>query len=194
MATVVTQQRLANNAVRVVEGTAGPAWSTLYWYVDGRLVSVGQFPRDRIFSLYPGQSAQVEVLDTTVAPADAYTGEVLIQWYAVAGAVRYFVRQWDGAEWIDKQVIVSQGEEVLNHLTEWLDDDTEYSFRVVPVNDENIEGSPLEFTFTVVRRPDAPDSRCVYDAATQRVTVSAANIRGALLVTLDDFILVATGA
>lgn len=174
MATSVTYRRYAENAVEVREGSAGPPWSTLYWYVDGRLVSVGQFPRSRMFSLAVGQSLQVEVLDDTSAPSEAYSGQVWFEWYSVEGAVQYKVQEWDGAAWVDKRVIVSQGEEVFSHLTGVLDDGVYYQYRVLPVNDENIEGEALSFSFTVVRRPDAPDTDIEYDPLNQRVTVTAA--------------------
>lgn len=174
MATAVTQRRLSANAVDVREESAGPPWSTLYWHVDGRLVSTGTFPRSRVFSLAAGQSLQVEVIDDTSAPEDAYSGQIWFEWYSVPNAVQYKVQEWDGAEWIDKRVIVSQGEEVFSHLTGVLDDGVYYQYRVLPVSDENIEGEALSFSFTVVRRPDAPATEIEYDPLTQRVTVSAA--------------------
>jgi hypothetical protein len=174
MAVTVTATRLDSNTVKVSAVSDLGGTPVLYWYDEGRLVSAGTFPLERIFTIPAGRSRQIEVLDTTDAPAEAYPGEVLLQWYAVADAVRYTVQQWVVDEWVDKRVVISTGVEVFNYLTDWLDDQTEYQFRVVPVSADNIEGQPLEFTFTVIRRPDAPDTECEYDAGTQRVTVSAA--------------------
>lgn len=174
MATTTTAQRIDHNAVKVSVTSDLSGDPVLYWYVDGRLVSASAFPRDRVISLYPGQTAVIEVLDTTDAPVDAFGGEVLLQWSAVAGAITYKVQQWVVDEWVDKRVVVTAGEELFTHLTEVLDDDTEYQFRVLPINGENIEGTALGFTFTVVRRPDAPDTTAVYDDGTGQVTVDAA--------------------
>ena len=186
MSTTVVQTRLDYNAVLVAASSSFGDDVTLYWYVDGRLVQSASFPRERIFSLQPGRSAFIEVLDDTSAPQEAYPGEVLLQWYRVDGAVTYYVQEWigegaadgdlsvDDVDWSTQRTVVESDEEVYSHLTEWLDDQTEYTFRVVPVNEENIEGESLMLTFTVVRRPDAPATTCAYDADTQRVTVAAA--------------------
>lgn len=186
MSTTVVQTRLDYNAVLVAASSSFGDDATLYWYVDGRLVQSASFPRDRIFSLQPGRSAFIEVLDDTSAPQEAYPGEVLLQWYRVDGAVTYYVQEWigegaadgdlsvDDVDWSTLRTVVESDEEVYSHLTEWLDDQTEYTFRVVPMNEENIEGEPLMLTFTVVRRPDAPATTCTYSAGTQRVTVAAA--------------------
>ena len=186
MAVTISQTRLDYGVVKVEASSSLGADATLYWYVDGKLVQAASFPRERIFSLQPGHSALIEVLDTTAAATEAYPGEVLLQWYAVDGAVQYYVQQWvgvgaadgdlpvDDEDWSTLRTVVATDEEVYNHLTEWLDDQTEYTFRVAPVNEENIQGSSLMMTFTVVCRPDAPDTTCTYDADTQRVTVAAA--------------------
>lgn len=174
MATTVTQTRLSAGAVKVTASSDLGGTPTLYWYRDGRLLSASPFPLDRVFSLFAGESAQIEVLDDTSAPADAFGGQVMLQWYAVSGATTYKVQEWVTDEWVDRRVVVSQGEQMFNHLTGVLDDDTEYQFRVLPISDLNIEGTAIEFTFTVVRRPDAPDTDATYDEGTQQVTVDAA--------------------
>lgn len=186
MATTVTSERLDHNVVKVAASSSLGADATLYWYADGKLIQAASFPRERIFTLQPGRSALIEILDTTASPVDAFTREILIQWYAVSGAIKYFVQQWigvgaadndlpvDDADWQTLRTVVASAEEVYNHLTDWLDDLTEYTFRVVPVNAENIEGEGLLMTFVVVGRPDAPDTTLAYDADTQRVTVAAA--------------------
>lgn len=177
--------RLDYNVLKVAEITPG-ATQVLYWYDEERLIQAATFPRERIFTVPPRRSRQIQILDTTDAPDPAHTREILIYWLSVSGAIKYFVQQWigegaagndlpvDDASWQTLRTVIASAEEVYNHLTDWLDDLTEYTFRVVPMNAENIEGEGLLMTFVVVGRPDAPGTTLAYDADTQRVTVAAA--------------------
>lgn len=175
MATDVTAQRLDYDAVEVTENSV--ALSTLYWYEDGRLIASGVYPRSRIFTLQEGASRAIEVLDTTAAPEEQYPGEFLIVWYAEqAAAPTYKVQRWDfvDEEWDDERIVISAGEEVFNHLTPWISDGTVVRYRVLPVSEENIEGEALQFDWTVVCRPDAPDTEATFDEGTGQVTVDMA--------------------
>lgn len=175
MATDVTQTRLDYDAVEVAENSV--VLATLYWYDDGRLIGSGVYPRSRIFTLQAGASKAIEVRDDTNAPTEQYPGEFLIVWYAEqAAAPTYKVQRWDfiNEEWDDERIVVSAGEEVFNHLTSWISDGTIVRYRVLPVSEENIEGEALQFDWTVICRPDAPETTATFDEGTGLVTVDLA--------------------
>ena len=60
----------------------------------------------------------------------------------------------------------------VGYQTRVLADGETAQYRVVPVNEAGIDGSPRTFTVTMVRRPDPPDVDYTWDAETARVTLS----------------------
>lgn len=173
MSVTVTTEMLDSNAVKVTAVSTLGAGTTLYWYVWGVLVAADTIG-ERIFSLVPGEAFQVQVLDTTAAPDEAYPGVVTMQWNAVDTAEQYLVQEYADAAWQTRRVIVSEGEEVFQHDLPEQVDGAAIQWRVVPVNAENIEGDPLDIVMTVVCMPSAVETVGTYDADTQQVMLVAA--------------------
>lgn len=171
MSVTVTSVFLAAFVLKVTAVSTLGAGTVLYWYVDGRLFAADTVT-ERIFTLVPGQTINIQVLDTTASPDEVFPGQVAIHWYAVDNAVRYQVQEYTGGEWVNRRVVVSDGAEVFSHELPPQTDGTAIQWRVLPVNEENIAGDAFEVAMTVVCAPAPVAVVATYDAGTQRVTVT----------------------
>ncbi len=122
----------------------------------------------------PGDQIDVSDLVGT-EPQVNYPKRVTLQWTAVNGTVdHYRVDRWDGAAWEVMRNITHQSDQVYyQYITGDLADDTDYLYRITPVNAGGLDGTPREFSFLMVRRPDVPAVTCNYDQTTGNLTIAA---------------------
>lgn len=128
--------------------------STYYVYRNGVLSEITSRPWVDV-TLASGEQATIEVFDAAGTPTTAYSGNVTLQWDEVAGATQYRVDKYVASVWTQKALYGDTGQAVYQYVTEYLADDTEHIFRVVPVLNGN-DGQARTFTFRMVRVPDAP--------------------------------------
>ena len=160
-----------------------------HWYQDGKHVDATAWPF-RAFWLPVGDSSRIEVVDTAEADFDWQAG-------APDGYPARRTLWWTSAEWPDLEddldyyrvdqktdgdweaigtVHQSRFRWDYSLLTERLDDLTEHTWRIVPVDRAGNDGDPLEVgPEMVVRTPDAPRFEIAFDEGTTKVTFSEAS-------------------
>ena len=105
----------------------------------------------------PGAEPFLEVLDSsTAAPSLAFPGRVTIAWDGVTGAGSYRIEEYVSAAWTARQTITDRGEGAFLWASRWLEDCQTHQFRVVPIGTDENEGTPLSFSFEMVRHPNTP--------------------------------------
>lgn len=123
----------------------------------------------------PGEGVLVEVLDNENAiPAAAFPGKATLNWVAVDNAVQYRVEEYVSGFWTELQTFDAEGRTAFVLDTRWLEDQTTHQFRVIPISGEFNEGTPLSFSFLMVRIPDYPVVDYAFDAGMGKVTLTEA--------------------
>jgi hypothetical protein len=172
--------------VTIVTATSDLSGTIYYhWYVDGAWVSGGQGNGFSI-RLQPDEQNRVECIDTNdadfdpVANApDGYSAVRTVRWYPSASSdvAHYRIEQLkSGGEWtVIGTVRHDPNVWEYRFVSPRLDDLSDYSHRVIPVDVAGNDGSAATSDVErIVRTPDAPDFTVTYSSVTQRVTFGAA--------------------
>jgi hypothetical protein len=148
---------------------------TFYIYIDG-VLNETTTATTKLVQIQYDREFQIEILDDVNAvPAEAYPDFARISWEPVANAAKYRIDQWDGVSaWDELAVILDTNQNTFVYDTQKIDDVTDYTFRIVPLNSADIEGSPREFNLFMVRRPDRPNVTYTYDNGTAKITATVA--------------------
>jgi len=178
--TAYTLTRLGEvTTVTVTSDLAGTIY--YHWYTDGCYVGGGQ-SASRSFYLGLSDQTRVEVVDTNDADFDPVAGAPAgwparrTLWWVrsiEADVASYRVEQKLGAGDWSTLAIVHDRPEAWDYavMTDRLDDLSDYTWRVVPVDAAGNDGTP--FTIgpeQIVRTPDAPNFTITFDAGTTKVT------------------------
>ncbi|MBE3129172.1 MAG: hypothetical protein IMZ54_00450 [Acidobacteria bacterium] len=160
------QTRLGNlTTVTVTTDLLGTVW--LHWYRDGALVSSGQ-SLTHTFLVESGAQARIEVLDTTDAEFDpiaeapaSYPARRSLWWCRSLSTdlKKFRVEQKEAAgAWATLgEVPANAIDWSFSWLTGRLDDLTEYTWRIIPIDAVGNEGTPLVLgPELILRVPDAP--------------------------------------
>ena len=118
----------------------------------------------------------IEVLDAgyVIDPNSvAYPARVRLQWRVASGADLYEIQKYSGGSWGAVDVVDEQGLGYYTWVSDALADVTIHRWRVVPINDDGLEGSPLGLSALVVRNPEQDQVAYSYSNATGNVTVEA---------------------
>lgn len=143
---------------------------TFYIYRDGILVTITKQNWWK-FEVYSGAMLQIEVKDDDSEPSAAWPGQVLISWERDAEAVKYYIQKYVGSAWVTERIILDGS---LYHWTPYLEDETTYHYRVVPIDENETAGQSREFAIVMVRRPNVPSVTITYDAETHNAIIEAA--------------------
>jgi hypothetical protein len=156
-----------------------------HWYVDG--LYVGQTTSvTRTFAFRTGEMARVVCQDTNDADYDAIAGAPAgwparrtLFWVRsqATDMDHYRVEQQRESEGWETIAIVHHDPATWAYRmdTPRLDDLTEYTWRIVPVDGAGNEGTALTIgPEDVVRAPDAPGFAITFDDGTDKVTYAAA--------------------
>lgn len=158
MAVTFTEQRQVGARSWYWAWTSNTAPSgPFYVYVDGVYAATVYQPWYQV-ELALGEQVQIEVLDDTSAPSEAYPSRTVLMWDASADAVSFYrVDEYSGGVWT--QVTLMQPASGQTHF-EWqtdpLADGSAHVYRVVPVDAAGNDGVSKRFDVTMVRRPDPP--------------------------------------
>lgn len=155
--------------VEVVSSLSGTIY--YHWYREGAWVGMTTEPR-KYFRLEPGDEERIICQDTNDAAYDpvanapvGYPARRSLFWtQPLLGNVRTFKVQEKKAagDWTDRATIRAAGW-AYSWLSARLDDLTEYTHRVLGVDEAGNEGPPLALdTALVVRRPDGVNFVYVY--------------------------------
>lgn len=185
MAIATQTIRVSGNEVTVEVTSTLSGTVYFHWYLDG-IWQGRTLSGRRMFYLDAGDQARVDVLDTNDAQFDAvanaptqYPARRLIWWVRslAADVDHYRVEQKKaGGSW-EAVAIVSHREDRWDYsvISERLDDLTQYTWRVVPVDVAGNDGDPVTIgPEQIVRRPDAPNFEITYDSGTRKITFSEA--------------------
>lgn len=156
-----------------------------HWYVNGAYVGETVLA-SRDFYLAPGELARVECVDTLDADYDplaaapvGYPARRTLWWIrSTATDVDVYVvdQQKDGGNWTELGRLRISDAWSYSFLTPPLDDLSEYTWRITPVDTAGNEGSALTIgPEDVVRTPDAPNFTVTFDEGTTRVTIAEAS-------------------
>lgn len=86
-----------------------------------------------------------------------YPPYAILQWRGVTGAEAYQVEQYVGGNWVVKKTIMELGAGYYTYQTDALPDSESQSFRVSALDALGNAGTPVTFSFYVVRNPAPPD-------------------------------------
>lgn len=105
----------------------------------------------------PGDEPFLEVLDSdSYGPTLAFPGRITLAWDGVSGAGSYRIEEYVSAVWTERQEITDRGEGAFLWVSRWLEDCETHQFRIVPIGTDLNEGTPLAFSFEMVRHPNTP--------------------------------------
>lgn len=173
-------------AVTITKSRRGPGywaltWSsdlggtpTFYVYVDG-LLAFTTIETSHTFQVAANEHIQIEILDDASAPQPAFPANLYMQWLPVSGAAKYRIDQWNGSAWVALRTVQEIGRASMEHRTPFLDDQTTYTFRIVPIGDAEIDGAARQFVVAMVRTPSIPVvTAATYASGTGKVTLNVA--------------------
>jgi hypothetical protein len=131
-------------------------------FLEGRLVITA--PTNTVsldLEDYPTYPPPIEVIDATMDDTDAlsvsYPPYITLQWIGVAAAVVYRIEYYSGGTWIPVDTIDGGGEGYYTFETTKIDNNETAQWRIVPLDAQENEGTPLSFNFSVVGAPDSPE-------------------------------------
>lgn len=125
-------------------------------YVDGALAYTTT-ATEGVFSAAGGVYPVIEIRDDALAPASAHPPRVTLQWARVAEAAEYRIYEYVGGAWALRAVVPETGLGYYRWRSRILEDETEHSFRVTPIDATGNAATPTEWTMLMVRTPDVPD-------------------------------------
>lgn len=138
-------------------------------YIDGVKVSV-QTANTFSLVVQPGVPAPIlEVLDRVEAvPQPAFPGYLVLGWNTDPDAVAYKVAYLSAfSGWLEYATIeVDLNKDFQSYSTPLLDDETDASWRITPIDAAGNEGaSAAVFSALIVRHPDVPNVSFTYDGS-----------------------------
>jgi len=157
-----------------------------HWYVDGTWVGVCE-TGTWDFYLPLADQARIDVVDTADPAFDAVAGAPAgwparrTLWWVrslAADVDQYRVEQKKGeGDWSTVAIVHQEPHQwEFSVLTDRLDDLSDYTWQVVPVDTAGNDGTPIAIgPETIVRTPDAPEFEITFDSGTTKVTFSAAS-------------------
>lgn len=150
-----------------------PGTPAFYLYVDEQLVEHTTRPFYQL-TLARGEQVQFEVLDDAAAvPEPAYPSRAVLAWYGVDGVASYAIDEYVDAAWVRVQTVIPQrGQGYFASPTRVLEDQETHRFRVTPIGENGVEGTPREFEIPMVCRPVPAQAVLSYSALTGLLTVS----------------------
>jgi hypothetical protein len=161
-------------------------YGTIYyhWYLDGDYCGRTTAPY-RNFQLKIGDQGRVEVVDTIDPDFDsaanaptAYPARRTLSWVTSTSSVDHYrveQKKAAGAYSSIAKVFSVLGQWTYSAKSERLDDLTEYTWRIVPVDSLGNDGTPYVIgPELIVRTPDSPDFTVSFSASTTKVTFTAA--------------------
>jgi len=123
----------------------------------------------------PGEGIALEILDSEAAIlSPAFPGRLTLNWTAVTSAKSYRVEEYVAAVWTERETITARGETAFSWETRWLENQTTFQFRVIPITAGGTEGTALTYSALMVRADEVPDVTYTYAAGTGKVTIAAA--------------------
>jgi hypothetical protein len=106
---------------------------------------------------YEDSPPDLEILsDGATAENSLYPPRYRLQWRGLQGAAAYVIERYEGSEWITKATIAETLKGSYSWLTPALEDEASEQWRVSASDIAGNVGTPITFTFTVVRNPGAP--------------------------------------
>ena len=174
MAVAFTEQSQIGATTWYYTWTSGTAPNgPFYVYLDGQYVATVYQPFYQL-EVAAGEQVQIEVLDDTSAPGDAYPGRMVLSWDApVEATASYRVDEYVGGVWT--QVSLMQpgpGQTHFEYQTGPLADLSAHQYRVVAVDAAGNDGVAKNFAVTMVRRPDPPVATRTWNQITGMMTVA----------------------
>jgi len=178
-----TVSRLDNVTTVTVTSDLTPAY--YHWYVDGAWVGM-TVVGSRSFVLEAGDDVRIEVQDTndpsydSIANApEGWPARRTLYWVRSTDAdvLAYLIEQQREAAAFTMIGRVPQLADVwsFSFLTPRLDDLTNYTWRITPVDAAGNSGTPVTIgPEKIVRKPNAPNWTLTWNSGTQFITVSAA--------------------
>jgi hypothetical protein len=91
---------------------------------------------------------------------------MILQWYGVVGAVSYRVYQQEGLSFVLRETFANVPQFMYTFITSLLSDEMEHKFRVVGVNVDGLESTPLTYTYKMVRPPLPVKTSYQYESST----------------------------
>ena len=165
-----TKKNLGNGGWKVTSNPSDLSDPTYYALRDGVVFSqnkTGAF----YFQLQPGERLRVEIVDDLLEASGAdYPGRAWLQWDTAPTATSYRIDQWVASAWTQVSQLQASTLSVYDFITDFLDNLTEYKFRVVPIIASN-DGYAREYEFLIHRRPNEPTvDSFSYDSGTNTIT------------------------
>jgi len=93
----------------------------------------------------------------TEAENEIYPPYATLQWREVSGASGYKVKRYVSGSWTNQVTIRETDLGWYVYKTVVVEDQTQEQFRVYAINENDDEGTPVTFTFTLTRNPSEPD-------------------------------------
>ncbi len=142
-------------------------------FVDGVLVGE-QFTSNYVLTLDLGESAHVEILDTTTdRPTFAAQSQIELGFDQAVNAASYKVERDSGAGFVTEGHLKPSTSGRQKWKSEPLDADLSHTFRVTPTGINGNVGSQATVTGKLIRHPDPPVVAMAYNGAGPRtVTIS----------------------
>jgi hypothetical protein len=164
------KKNLGNGGWELTSNPSDLSDPTYYAVRDGVLFSQNKTGVFR-FQLQPGERLRVEIVDDLLdISEDAYPGRGWLQWDTAPTATSYRIDQWVASAWTQVSQLQASTLSVYDYITDFLDNLTQYKFRVVPIIAAN-DGYAREYDFYMHRRPNEPTvNSFAYDSGTNTIT------------------------
>lgn len=129
-------------------------------WLDGLLIAtVSTEAVDVLRPNYATAPPDIEVVDSasdSQAESELYPPYMLLQWRGVQNAAGYIVEKFNGSAWVAQNTIRETGQGYYSYRTAPLQDEEAAQFRVKAVDLRSNAGTPVTFSFEVVRNPAHP--------------------------------------
>lgn len=169
-----TVKKLDGGRVWYYEWSSSLGAGTTYYVYENAVLVDATLRNWRYVTVAEDDEVQFEVLDNpSTDPQPAYPRRGLLYWQSVDDAEYYRVEEYSGGAWTEKRRVQALSRSAY-HVRTGVLTTGEHQWRVVPVTSGSIDGTPIEFAFTIVCRPDPPDVSYSYSSGTGNVTASAA--------------------
>lgn len=180
--TAVSQVRQGNVITMTAVSDISPV--EFHWYIDGAYYDSSRHGV-HTFYLKTGDQGRIEVFDTNpgvdpflYTPTQKPARRSLCWIRSLGTAVAHYrVEQKKGAGSYSTVATVAHEEDRWSYscLTERLDDLSEYTWRITPVDQAGNDGTAITVgPEMIVRTPNAPDFTVSFDGGTSRVTFTEA--------------------
>jgi len=158
MAVTITSEVYLSGGMARIDYTSSLSSPSYYRWRDG----IFQDSTTATFWIVPigaGEITQLDIFDSSSdVPADVFPAQINLQWDGSDLVAMYTVQEYISSEWVTKMSTASKGTgHVHNYRTRVMVDGADCQFRVIPYDSASREGTPLEFSMLMVRRPDKDD-------------------------------------